>query len=107
MTIELLFSLFFFFQAEDGIRDLTVTGVQTCALPISDLARPDARIAVQVVPLDLARRVVGRLVGRVGSGRAVGRPGRELDEALLAGEDHGARSAGAAEPGGRLDRVVL
>src|SRR2546427_8618749 len=32
--IEVLF-LFFFFQAEDGIRDLTVTGVQTCALPIS------------------------------------------------------------------------
>src|SRR3989475_444621 len=29
---EVLF--FFFFQAEDGIRDLTVTGVQTCALPI-------------------------------------------------------------------------
>src|SRR5688572_31386089 len=26
--------IFFFFQAEDGIRDLTVTGVQTCALPI-------------------------------------------------------------------------
>src|SRR2546427_12663478 len=31
------FCLFFFFQAEDGIRDLTVTGVQTCALPISTL----------------------------------------------------------------------
>src|SRR2546427_7339 len=29
------FGFFFFFQAEDGIRDLTVTGVQTCALPIS------------------------------------------------------------------------
>src|SRR2546430_3860266 len=28
-------TVFFFFQAEDGIRDLTVTGVQTCALPIS------------------------------------------------------------------------
>src|SRR2546427_3302421 len=28
---------FFFFQAEDGIRDLTVTGVQTCALPISPM----------------------------------------------------------------------
>src|SRR5256886_3931657 len=27
-------NVFFFFQAEDGIRDLTVTGVQTCALPI-------------------------------------------------------------------------
>ena len=25
---------FFFFQAEDGIRDIGVTGVQTCALPI-------------------------------------------------------------------------
>src|SRR2546427_6527559 len=32
---SLLFLFFFFFQAEDGIRDLTVTGVQTCALPIS------------------------------------------------------------------------
>src|SRR5207247_3626771 len=31
---------FFFFQAEDGIRDPLVTGVQTCALPIS--ARPTA-----------------------------------------------------------------
>src|SRR6266853_6786066 len=31
--ITILF--FFFFQAEDGMRDLTVTGVQTCALPIS------------------------------------------------------------------------
>src|SRR6266576_6357353 len=29
---------FFFFQAEDGIRDLYVTGVQTCALPIFELA---------------------------------------------------------------------
>src|SRR5256885_12597938 len=34
---------FFFFQAEDGIRDYKVTGVQTCALPISrvDVARKD------------------------------------------------------------------
>src|SRR2546427_3123389 len=31
----LSYFLFFFFQAEDGIRDLTVTGVQTCALPIA------------------------------------------------------------------------
>src|SRR2546430_7942286 len=35
---------YFFFQAEDGIRDLTVTGVQTCALPIYDRAR---RLAVE------------------------------------------------------------
>src|SRR6266568_8049462 len=30
-----VFFFFFFFQAEDGIRDGTVTGVQTCALPIA------------------------------------------------------------------------
>src|SRR2546422_6711518 len=30
-----VFVFFFFFQAEDGIRDVAVTGVQTCALPIS------------------------------------------------------------------------
>src|SRR5437773_3543776 len=32
---DLVFDVFFFFQAEDGIRDRDVTGVQTCALPIS------------------------------------------------------------------------
>src|SRR2546430_10715097 len=32
--IRVVSGRFFFFQAEDGIRDLTVTGVQTCALPI-------------------------------------------------------------------------
>src|SRR5256886_4580761 len=35
LALVLLVVFFFFFQAEDGIRDLTVTGVQTCALPIS------------------------------------------------------------------------
>src|SRR3989475_12060583 len=40
VLIYILFHFFFFFQAEDGIRDLTVTGVQTCALPISSLGRP-------------------------------------------------------------------
>src|SRR2546426_4235170 len=40
--------MFFFFQAEDGIRDYKVTGVQTCALPISLSkfgGRPDAGLA--------------------------------------------------------------
>src|SRR2546430_9587262 len=36
-----IYRSFFFFQAEDGIRDLTVTGVQTCALPISAARRRD------------------------------------------------------------------
>src|SRR6266542_6456639 len=35
------FIIFFFFQAEDGIRDATVTGVQTCALPICGDAADD------------------------------------------------------------------
>src|SRR2546421_6311386 len=38
--------LFFFFQAEDGIRDLIVTGVQTCALPICP-ASTSLRTAMQ------------------------------------------------------------
>src|SRR2546429_3146053 len=37
----LFFLVFFFFQAEDGIRDVAVTGVQTCALPISYRAMCD------------------------------------------------------------------
>src|SRR2546430_7613754 len=35
----------FFFQAEDGIRDLTVTGVQTCALPIFGLVVAERLLA--------------------------------------------------------------
>src|SRR5699024_11618528 len=43
---------FFFFQAEDGIRDRNVTGVQTCTLPISQQQHADAaedagRIAIR------------------------------------------------------------
>src|SRR5256886_11485382 len=37
---DLLYAYVFFFQAEDGIRDLTVTGVQTCALPICGTSGP-------------------------------------------------------------------
>src|SRR5688572_33089113 len=49
---------FFFFQAEDGIRDLTVTGVQTCALPISDLAAKEVTLLVdgKKVATDLFER---------------------------------------------------
>src|SRR5438270_13930289 len=36
----------FFFQAEDGIRDLTVTGVQTCALPLPYRERLERELAV-------------------------------------------------------------
>src|SRR5256884_1464765 len=37
MSVTMYF--FFFFQAEDGIRDVAVTGVQTCALPIYKIVR--------------------------------------------------------------------
>src|SRR5256885_6189273 len=43
-SIPLVFIFFFFFQAEDGIRDYKVTGVQTCALPISSPAPPRASL---------------------------------------------------------------
>src|SRR6266850_6528217 len=56
----ILFLFFFFFQAEDGIRDYKVTGVQTCALPISgnlesraysSLTRPRAALLYTPPPM--------------------------------------------------------
>src|SRR5699024_11842578 len=41
-------SFFFFFQAEDGIRDRNVTGVQTCALPIFCLCSHPLSIVIAV-----------------------------------------------------------
>src|SRR5690606_16494068 len=41
----------FFFRAEDGIRDFHVTGVQTCALPISGVARLSLSTGAPVVPV--------------------------------------------------------
>src|SRR3712207_4483018 len=43
------FRLFFFFQAEDGIRDIGVTGVQTCALPIYVEPSPIRQVARRIV----------------------------------------------------------
>src|SRR5256885_2423642 len=40
--IDSMLGSFFFFQAEDGIRDYKVTGVQTCALPICPGLRPSS-----------------------------------------------------------------
>src|SRR3712207_2793967 len=56
--------MFFFFQAEDGIRDIGVTGVQTCALPICLEAEPleEGVVPVQRRPPLLV--VVGDVLGR-------------------------------------------
>src|SRR2546425_7637363 len=49
----LSFVFFFFFQAEDGIRDKLVTGVQTCALPISKFGSAAKPLACRVYPFML------------------------------------------------------
>src|SRR3989441_6970147 len=51
--------IFFFFQAEDGIRDKLVTGVQTCALPICTGGNEGIGFAV---PVSLAKPVTESLI---------------------------------------------
>src|SRR6266540_275954 len=76
-------SVFFFFQAEDGIRDRDVTGVQTCALPIWRVVDPADQVPPHGTavprPAD-ARRPAPDGVMRVVSGRFVLHPARlDLD----------------------------
>src|SRR2546430_13554410 len=89
MSIYASVELFFFFQAEDGIRDLTVTGVQTCALPIYPATlssrQSERRFAAQPLFGDRGRRSRG---GKGGT-RAGTRSGRLVSFA--------SRSSGAAE----------
>src|SRR2546430_5639504 len=73
---------YFFFQAEDGIRDLTVTGVQTCALPISTRSRTSAARSWRISPAPTPtssgapwRRHAGS--SRSSASRSVSLPGRD------------------------------
>src|SRR5215469_14203717 len=88
---------FFFFQAEDGIRDLYVTGVQTCALPISTLRARAAGLrgedAVGETVGERAERGI-EVHGEVGVG--------VHDPAVVAGP---ARGEGGAAHGQRIQRV--
>src|SRR2546430_10346076 len=65
-------SCLFFFQAEDGIRDLTVTGVQTCALPISQ-----ARLILgrEQDPTRAARRIADWVRANLAQRRTATSPG--------------------------------
>src|SRR5437763_15304241 len=72
---------FFFFQAEDGIRDTSVTGVQTCALPI--LCRGGRRGRADGRPRR-AQAPAGRARGRSEIGRAAWR-GRGGSSVVAAG----------------------
>src|SRR5699024_3737089 len=83
---------FFFFQAEDGIRDRNVTGVQTCALPIF-AAREQYRggrhavVGGVVGVLGEAAGVVLRLEAGVDEGLDEGRARRRVDRSRRPGHD--------------------
>src|SRR5205809_7668749 len=51
---------FFFFQAEDGIRDVAVTGVQTCALPICQLRDGAATVTELAAPFDMSQPAISK-----------------------------------------------
>src|SRR5215213_3882170 len=63
LVYKAVFFFFFFFQAEDGIRDWSVTGVQTCALPIC-LSQLDSQpqILAYAFLFGIAQQLVTRLV---------------------------------------------
>src|SRR5690625_6760724 len=69
-----MFVSFFFFQAEDGIRDGHVTGVQTCALPISSRGERNLR-AVIAAPAE-SRPGPARQIGRCWPARVSQRSSR-------------------------------
>src|SRR5256885_8233008 len=72
---------FFFFQAEDGIRDYKVTGVQTCALPISAKAWSEATSS-------MTRPDSFRKSGMASMGLAIAALESEHGDAALAAEAH-------------------
>src|SRR5690554_7447923 len=63
--VLLLSVFFFFFQAEDGIRDADVTGVQTCALPISLPPPAPAHDSARTCPCSATTRPVWHQLGPV------------------------------------------
>src|SRR3712207_8375977 len=77
--------LCFFFQAEDGIRDISVTGVQTCALPIYEVAV----VGWTALHRAITPRAAGRFPAR--SGRGVLGGGRRSGRNGLAGRHGRAR----------------
>src|SRR6266511_5203100 len=78
--MEIYKFFFFFFQAEDGIRDFHVTGVQTCALPIS----------IEAVSLSVAKATVAAEV-KEASGN-----GRAAVDAIAVAPEHVAADASSA-----------
>src|SRR2546427_9253858 len=80
LSLSCMFVFFFFFQAEDGIRDLTVTGVQTCDLPISwpDCSSANQPAAARATPAGKGRPSAwGAWILLPGSGAALDRRSEE------------------------------
>src|SRR5699024_11287802 len=75
----------FFFQAEDGIRDRNVTGVQTCALPICPVAVPRCPLR-PCAPATWVRRRPGRPAGNGGRGSPAGGGSHRHSTGFLRGE---------------------
>src|SRR5258707_5088814 len=79
-------ALFFFFQAEDGIRDIGVTGVQTCALPIS-------KVPIQLInPVSKLR--IEQLDGIFGAQRSGAFQGPEWNTSVARGPEKNIRNWG-------------
>src|SRR6266850_4237775 len=94
-----LIIVFFFFQAEDGIRDYKVTGVQTCALPIST-ALLFARAGARLVLADVRAAELAQTAAAV---REVGGDPVAVTADLAKAEDCAAVVAAADQAAGRLD----
>src|SRR2546429_3997399 len=90
--------MFFFFQAEDGIRDVAVTGVQTCALPIwpGTLGAATDLLALSVLISALCAR------GREEREQAARKPpAREDDRAACSAQSAARRGSGATAGAGQ------
>src|SRR2546421_3431913 len=77
LIVDGMLLFFFFFQAEDGIRDLIVTGVQTCALPIYDVAAAATKNAAydaNIMGSKLAQKTEDYGAKRVADRAADGKP---------------------------------
>src|SRR2546430_10355388 len=79
--------LCFFFQAEDGIRDLTVTGVQTCALPIFVTSRRSPALERRARELGIVELHQGSANKLTEVQRLLKKLDVAFDEILYAGED--------------------